>query len=78
MPKSTIQIPTKKITAGEAPTPDVEHALRHIVDAVREGLPHGFFHIEITGTIGNGKRREIVVVSSMSQKFTFPYNESDR
>lgn len=75
MSKSTIQFPTMQTSESKVPTGDVEYAITHIVDLVREGLAHGFFRLEITGTIGNGKRRELVVHSGKSHKFNIPSND---
>jgi len=75
MQKSTLHFPTKQMPVSEAPAPDVEYAINHIVDLVREGLAHGFFHLEIRGTIGSGKRRELVVSSGKSHKFNISSND---
>jgi hypothetical protein len=53
-------------------------ALVRIEQIVREGLKHGHFRFSVSGSIVNGKRRELLIEAGLSHKFTIPEDELPR
>ena len=55
--------------------PQLRKALEQIRHIVLDGLRHGHFRCAISGAIGKGDRRELVIEAGKSHKFTIPENE---
>ena len=64
-------------TANIVPTKDSQfvEALAHLEKVVVDGLRHGFFEYAIACEIGNGGKRQLVIRSGKSTKFTIPEEE---
>jgi hypothetical protein len=58
--------------------PQVHDALVQLEQVVLDGLQHGHFRCAISGTIGKGNRRELVIEAGKSHKFTIPEDELPR
>jgi hypothetical protein len=70
----------------EAPVPTLAHqdrtqfgeALAHLEDVMVDGLLHGFFECSIACEIGSGGKRQLVIRSGKSHKFTIDPHELPR
>jgi len=66
--------PDPGATAG----PQLREALDRIAQIVLDGLRHGHFRCAISGVIGKGQRRDLVIEAGKSHKFTIPQDEVPR
>jgi hypothetical protein len=64
--------------AAQSGGPQFREALDRLLQVVLDGLRHGHFRCAISSAIGKGNRREIVVESGKSHKFTVPEEELPR
>jgi hypothetical protein len=64
--------------AREANGSQLREALEQIGEVVLDGLHHGHFRCSITSGIGKGNRRDLVIESGKSHKFTIPEDELPR
>jgi hypothetical protein len=64
--------------ADQSGSPQFCEALERIGQIVLDGLRHGYFRCVISGGIGKGNRREIVIEAGKSHKFTIPEEELPR
>lgn len=55
--------------------PQLQVALDRIQQILLAGLGHGFFRCEITGQIGKGGRRELLIDAGHRHKFVIPEGE---
>ena len=58
--------------------PQFREAFDRLVQIVLDGLRHGHFRCAISGGIGKGNRRELVIEAGKSHKFTIPEEELPR
>ncbi len=58
--------------------PQLSDALNSISQIVLEGLRHGHFRCAISSEIGKNNRRNLVIESGKSHKFTIPEEELPR
>jgi hypothetical protein len=58
--------------------PQFREAVNRLVQVVLDGLRHGHFRCAISSGIGKDKRRELVIESGKSHKFTIPEDELPR
>ena len=63
---------------GSSSGPQLRTALNRLVQIVLDGLRHGHFRCMISGGIGKGNRRELVIEAGKSHKFTIPEEELPR
>ncbi len=56
---------------------EMDRATRKIVEAVEEGLEHGFFEYSITGEIVSGGARCVTVKAGKSYRFTIRPKKDD-
>jgi hypothetical protein len=61
-------------TAG----PQFREAFDRLHQIIIEGLRHGHFRCVISSEIGKGSRRELIIESGKSHKFTIPEEELPR
>ncbi len=66
--------PDPGATAG----PQLREALDRIAEIVLDGLRHGHFRCAISSVLGKGQRRDLVIESGKSHKFTIPQDEVPR
>jgi hypothetical protein len=64
--------------AGKSGGPQFREAFDRLAQIVSDGLRHGHFRCTISSSIGNGRRREVVVEAGKSHKFTIPEEELPR
>lgn len=64
--------------AREANGSQLREALEKIGEVVADGLRHGHFRCSISSGIGKGNRRDLVIESGKSHKFTIPEEELPR
>ena len=64
--------------AREANGSQLREALEKICEVVGDGLRHGHFRCSISSGIGKGNRRDLVIESGKSHKFTIPEEELPR
>jgi hypothetical protein len=64
--------------AGQSGGPQFREAFEHLVQIVLDGLRHGHFRSAISGGIGKGNRRELLIEAGKSHKFTIPEEELPR
>jgi hypothetical protein len=64
--------------AGEPGGPQFREAFDRLFQIVLDGLRHGHFRCAISGAIGKGTRRELVIEAGKSHKFTIPEEELPR
>jgi hypothetical protein len=55
--------------------PQFRKAVNRLVQVFLDGLRHGHFRYAISGEIGKGNRRELVIEAGKSHKFTIPEDE---
>jgi hypothetical protein len=55
--------------------PQFREAFDRLIQIVLDGLRHGHFRCAISGGIGKGNRRELVIEAGKSHKFTIPEEE---
>jgi len=55
--------------------PQFREALDRVNQIVVDGLRHGPFRCSISGTIGNNKRRELIIEAGRLHKFNIPEEE---
>jgi hypothetical protein len=53
-------------------------AVNRLIQIVRDRLHHGHFRCAISSDVGKGNRRELVIESGKSHKFTIPEEELPR
>ncbi len=63
---------------GQSGGPQFREAFDCIVQIVLDGLRHGHFRCAISGGIGKGNRRELVIEAGKSHKFNIPEEELPR
>jgi hypothetical protein len=61
--------------AAQSGGPQFREALERLLQIFLDGLRHGHFRCAISSAIGKGNRREIVIESGKSHKFTIPEEE---
>ena len=61
--------------AGQDGGPQFREACDRLIQAFIDGLRHGHFRYAISGNIGKGNRRELVIDAGKSHKFTIPEEE---
>jgi hypothetical protein len=64
--------------ANKSGGPQFREACERLVQIVLDGLRHGHFRCAISGAIGKGNRRELVIEAGKSHKFTIPEEELPR
>jgi len=64
--------------SGQSSGPQFREAIDRLFQVVLEGLRHGHFRCSISSAMGKGNRREIVIESGKSHKFTIPEDELPR
>ena len=64
--------------AEKSSGPQFREAFERLVQIVLDGLRHGHFRCAISSVIGKGNRREVVIESGKSHKFTIPEEELAR
>jgi hypothetical protein len=64
--------------AEQSGGPQFREAFDRLVQIVLDGLRHGHFRCAISGGIGKGNRRELVIEAGKSHKFTIPEEELPR
>lgn len=69
--------PTQADT-GQSGGPQFREAFNRLAQIVLDGLRHGHFRCAISSGIGKDKRRELVIESGKSHKFTIPEDELPR
>ena len=55
--------------------PQFREAIELVREIVLDGLRHGYFRCTISGEIGRGNRREVVIEAGKSHKVTIPQDE---
>lgn len=58
--------------------PQFREAIERLLLIVLDGLRHGHFRCAISSGIGKGNRRELLIESGKSYKFTIPEEELPR
>jgi hypothetical protein len=58
--------------------PQLREALDQIGQIVLDGLSHGHFRATVSGAVGKGNRRELVIEAGKSHKFKIPEDELPR
>jgi hypothetical protein len=58
--------------------PQFRETVNRLVQVVLDGLRHGHFRCAISGDIGKGNRRELIIEAGKSHKFTIPEDELPR
>jgi hypothetical protein len=58
--------------------PQYREAVNRLCQVVLDGLRHGYFRYAISGSMGKGNRRELVIEAGKSYKFTIPEEELPR
>lgn len=65
--------------ADDAPEKaELAAAMSCIQRILLDGLRHGHFRYEITGSVGKNLRREVIVDAGMSHKFIIPLQDLER
>ena len=64
--------------ANKSGGPQFREAFDRLVQIVLDGLRHGHFRCAISGAIGKGNRRELVIEAGKSHKFNIPEDELPR
>jgi hypothetical protein len=70
MADAQIETPFQRVKHGQ-----FREALDRLEGLVVEGLKHGFFDYSIACEIANGGKRQLVIRSGKSHKFTIPEHE---
>lgn len=63
---------------GQDGGPQFREARDRLIQTFVDGLRHGHFRYAISGNIGKGNRRELVIDAGKSHKFTIPDDELPR
>jgi hypothetical protein len=69
---------SSQIDVAQSAGPQLREALDRLWHIVLDGLGHGHFRCTISSAIGKGNRREFVIESGKSHKFTIPEDELPR